>query len=553
VPGDRFIELALGEDRHVLDVLFRDAREAVTVQDRSGSLVYANDRAAEMLGLSSGSDMMSVPAVELVSRFEMIDENGDPLAIDELPGRKVLAGLDAPEVTVGYRRPGSPQVRWSRVNSSPIRNDAGEVVWAINFFLDISEQVRARQAERLLGAVADVLAGSLSLRENLTKLADLLGSEVGDWCEIHLIDDRGDLVSAGMALADSELFKLPWIPTAKSERIHLGSERLQARVAKTGQSEMLVEIEADSLIGEATDRRLSLPMPTIDSVVCVPLGTRTTALGTLSLARLRPAARFDNYDLALIERIGERAGIALANAKLYELEHETAEALRSGLAPASMPTIDGLDLAARYVPLAQLGHIGGDFFDVVVLSERSAAFVVGDVEGKGIPAAAAVGLARDTLRATIKLRPATEVVFSQLNEALNGLERPRMCTIAYLRLDRKGQGFVATVALAGHPPPLLISPDGSHTLLGEPCPPAGVTAILEPKDLSVELEPGDTLVLYTDGYMAAGETPMMTLSRLARGAENEQLETLLDHLLLDLASEIESFRDDVLLLALRVV
>jgi serine phosphatase RsbU (regulator of sigma subunit) len=112
---------------------------------------------------------------------------------------------------------------------------------------------------------------------------------------------------------------------------------------------------------------------------------------------------------------------------------------------------------------------------------------------------------------------------------------------------------VATVALAGHPPPLLISPDGSHTLLGEPCPPAGVTATLEPKDLSVELEPGDTLVLYTDGYMAAGETPMMTLSRLARGAENEQLETLLDHLLLDLASEIESFRDDVLLLALRVV
>ena len=92
MPGDRFIELATAEDRRVLDILFRHASEAVTVQDLSGRLLYANDEAARLVGFSTGADLVSTPPEEIMSRFEMIDRTGAPLTVDSLPGRKVIAG-----------------------------------------------------------------------------------------------------------------------------------------------------------------------------------------------------------------------------------------------------------------------------------------------------------------------------------------------------------------------------------------------------------------------------------------------------------------------------
>ena len=554
MPGDRFIELAQSEDRHVLDVLFRDAREAVTVQDRVGHLVYANDRAAQLAGLQSGVEMVATPGPDLFARFEMIDETGNPFDLDLLPGRLVLAGSESPEVTIGYRMTGSRTVRWSRVNASPIKNDAGEVVWAINFFLDISEQMRERESERVLVSVAEVLAGSLTVEENLTALANLLVPEFADWCGIHLIDDRGDLVPRAIVFPEMDQAKA-LVAIADRGRIPLGSDRLQMRVMKTGRPEVIDQIGErikdgkDHFSPDAADLVKELKL---EAVICLPLGSRKSGLGTMTLARSRPNAAFEENEVALLRRIAETAGVALANARLYELEHETAEALRAGLTPTDIPAFDGVELAARYVPLATLSRLGGDFYDVLPLSPTNLVLLVGDIEGKGIPAAAAVGLARDTLRATIKLESDPKIVLAQLNDALREQPHPRMCTLAYIRMERQDEGFDARITLAGHPPPLLLTAQGESSLLGIPCPPTGVLPSVEPHEVLASLSPGDTLLLYTDGFAVPPETPVETLGRFAAGGEAEPLDLLLDRLLADLRASAPSIRDDVLLLAMRV-
>ncbi len=532
----------------MLDVLFKHAREAVTVQDQSGRLVYANDRAAELVGMESGAQMVATPIGEIVLPFDMIDEAGNPITVADLPARKVLAGSVADEMTVGYRSHGSKAVRWSRVNSSPIKDDAGNVVWAVNFLLDVTEHIREREGERLLALVGEVLAAPVTIDETLGALVELLAVELGAWCGVHLADHRGDLALAAASTPhpdDDGLFNLEDVP------IPLGSDRLQARVMKTRSAEL-----AAAAFGSDGGRREVIDDdPThrleVRSVACVPIGSGSVA-GTLTVARGRSEAAFDATDLNLMRRASGIATVALANARLFELEHETAEALRAGLTPSSLPDLEGFELAARYVPLARFGHIGGDFFDIVRLSATRHAIVVGDIEGKGVPAAAAVGMARDTVRATIKLEAAPDVVFSQLNEALLEQEHPRMCTVAYVRVELDANGGDASIALAGHPPPALMTSDGSLSFPGTPCPPAGVLPAIQPTDTRLRLAPGDTLLLYTDGFALPGETPIETVERFIEGGQSEDPESLLDRMLHDLSANMEVFRDDILLLALRM-
>jgi hypothetical protein len=391
------------------------------------------------------------------------------------------------------------------------------------------------------------------MAENLTRLVTLLVSELADWCVIHLLDEKGDLVSTAAVLPHGDAEGGAY-SVARQERIPVTSNRLQARVLKTGRAQILEgrEVLSDGEEGEEAEGVPEAGQVEVESVLCVPLGTRLMPMGTVTVARNRFAGPFDAREAILMERVGERAGVAVANARLYEMEHETAEALRAGLTPSSLPRIEGLEFAVRYVPVARLGHVGGDFFDILELSNARSAVLVGDIEGKGVQAAAAVGLARDTLRATIKLEPDPKVALAQLNEALEGLDRPRLCTLAYILLDRIDTGFEARVTLAGHPPPLLITSDGGRLFLGEPCPPAGVSMALEPKETRRLLHPGDTLIVYTDGFALPNATPMASLDDFAVGAQDEHVEDMLDRLLEELATRVEAMRDDIALVAVRV-
>jgi len=552
MPGDRFIELATDEDRHVLDILFRHASEAVTVQDRSGRLLYANDTAAEMLGFETGAELVSKPSEEIVRQYEMIDRAGDPLGAADLPGQRVMGGEPFAEAVIGYRRRGAQRARWSRVNASPIKNDQGEVVLVINFFSDITSQIRRDEDQDLRSIVYEALGSSLDLDENLRALAGALVPRVGSWCAVHLVGQGGRLDPVATVYPDADNARTV-VRSRMGQSIPADDDWLQARVVRTGQPElidritpaMLSDFEARSGTELADEvRRLGL-----ESAVCVPMTARRRVIGTLTVARGAGDPALETTDLDLLTAIADRAAATLENAGLYQQQRQIAETLQAVLTPRTLPDVPGLEMAARYRPLSLVGHVGGDFYDVVTLAD-GCAVLIGDIAGKGIEAAAAVGVARYTLRSTIALDPGFETVLGQLNDAL--LDEDRMCTLAYVRLKEQGHGFGLRVMLAGHPPPIVITTEGQTRRLGKPCPPAGVLPTLEPVEEEHSLDPGDILVLYTDGYALPGLDPPDSVELALAKCTRDTPDHLLDQMLGILLADAPNVRDDVALFALRI-
>lgn len=527
----------------------------MTVQGREG-LVYANDRAARLMGLSSGAELMNGSAAGLIAQIEMIDEAGNPFPVDLLPGRRVLAGEETSEVTIGYRLPGSGEVKWSRVGASPIKNDAGEVVWALNFFLDITTQVRLGRMERILNQVSEVMSTSLRIEPNLAALADVVVPSIATWCGFRILDEfdrpsmhaivfpdspeAHDLFNVAEAVAtrlDPDQVRMPLVSSGPDEHFGGLTDETRQKVARE--------------IGE--DAARILEELEVSSVLSVPLGAGGMWLGTMILVRTESDGDFDSLDVAFVRELASRAGVALANSRVYEHEHETAEALRLGLTPLFIPNIPGLEIAARYEPLARTGHVGGDFFDVVDLGEGRVAVFIGDVEGKGVGAAATVGMVRHTLRSTVALDWDPQVVFTQLNRALAEAPHPRMCTIAYIAMERGDDAFTATVALAGHPPPLVVRADGRREEIGKPRPPAGVVSELEATPRTTSLQPGDTLLAYTDGFAMPELQSPRAVVRFLGSVGDLSPDEVLDGMLKRFHEEVPVPRDDIAMLAVKVV
>jgi PAS domain S-box-containing protein len=289
------------------------------------------------------------------------------------------------------------------------------------------------------------------------------------------------------------------------------------------------------------------------SLIGVPLKAEGNVIGVLHVSSDRRAA-FEDRDLRLLTLAGERVALALELISLYEREHETAVTLQRSVLPEQMPAVEHVQLAARYVPGSTGVEVGGDWYDALELGPTTLGIVVGDVVGKGVLAAATMTQLRNALRvyALEGLRPAS--VLSRLNR-LADTAGPSFATLLYAIVDT--ESLVCRYASAGHPPPLLVRSEGSapEFLEGGRSVPLGVQADVGYRQDAVTLEPGDTLILYTDGLVERrGISLDEGLETLERSAceSMRSLEELLDHIVGQLL-EGESPTDDVAVLALRAV
>jgi serine phosphatase RsbU (regulator of sigma subunit) len=232
---------------------------------------------------------------------------------------------------------------------------------------------------------------------------------------------------------------------------------------------------------------------------------RGRSLGAITFVGAESGRRFDDSDLELAAEIGRRTGIAVDNARLYRDRSHVAKTLQDSLLPARLPEIPGFTTAARFRATGAGTEVGGDFYDLYESSGGRWTIAIGDVCGKGPDAAAVTALARYTLRAVAMTEPLPSRTLESLNEAmLRQRADMRFCTVAYGVLDRSDGGRVRlSLACAGHPPPLLLEPDGSVRELGEPGTLLGVVPDPDLPDTSTDIEPGDTVVFYTDGVTEA--------------------------------------------------
>ena len=431
-----------------LAAILENLGEAVTVQDRSGKLVFANPAAAEVLGCASVEELLATPPMEIVSRFATFNEDGSPLRLDQIPGRHVLAGERPEPLVVRAVNLATGVERWRVTKSTPVRGPLGEVLLAVNVIEDITDAKRAELTQRLLADVSAALASSLDHTQTLERVADLVVPSLADECGVSVANEKG--------VSDD--------PPGSAE------------VLRTGASHLSPE------------------------VILVPLASREQTLGVMSLVLGDSGRQFTRADLELAEELGRRVGTALENSRLYAQLESVATTLQRSLLPPALPEVPGWRFRSLYMP-AGGGEtdVGGDFYDVFPTAAGWMA-VMGDVAGRGPAAASLTAMGRYTLRTAGSLVGTPTMGLGRLNENLRARGDMAHCTVAIILLREDGDE--ASLVSAGHPLPYLVR-EGRVEEVGRTGPLLGAFDNGHWLPATVRVEPGDLLILYTDGVVDA--------------------------------------------------
>ncbi len=446
-----------------------------------------------------------IPAVvrtgqpELVERItpEMLDAlDLDPEVRDIVTALDLSSSLTVP-LSGGLGRLGALQLIRSSQRSGfgaadmQLAEDLGTTIGAALNNALLFERERA--AQRLLAGLQQLTA----------RLADT--SAVSDICE-RVVDSGAQLLHAHKAL----------VFLAENGKLHLA--------AGTGYDDALLDpwrevgLDVDAPVTDVVRTRSPLVLSSRRAIearypfmvgsgaadqamVITPLVLRQRMIGALFFAWDHPHAP-SPLELGTIETIAGRCAGAVERARLYEREKAIATTLQRSLLPSVLRAPSWLAATSRYWAAEDGAEVGGDFFDLFAVGDDRWAVTIGDVCGKGVEAAALTSVARHTARAAARHAATAADVLIAVHEAVAAYDGTNYCTMAFGFVERGDEGATLSIALGGHPRPLVRRADGSVTEVGRP---GTLLGIIEPRaaDEQVQLAPGDTLVLYTDGVTDA--------------------------------------------------
>ena len=491
--------------------------EAVTVQSTSGSLIYANAAAAEMLGYASAQELVATPGEEIVAAFDTTLEDGTPLRIEEVPGRQVMSGESEPKplvVRTVDRRTG--EVSWRVTKASGVYDREGELKLVVNVIEDITEVKRAEVTQRLLARAGEILTSSRDYERTLQQIAELAVPQLADWCSVSMPDGRGAIRAVAVAHVDPAKVAL----ARELEQRYPARADAQsgaAQVIRDGRTQIVNDIPDELLAASARDDEHLRLLRSVGmrAGLAVPLTTaRGKIAGALTLVNAESARRFSDADIALAEELARRAGTAVENARLYRERSHIARELQRGLLPDALPELPGWATATLFRPAGDENWVGGDFYDAYRVRGGWLA-LVGDVAGRGATAAALTGVARHTLRTAARLLDDPLDAIGVLNRELLAREPMSLCSVGAVLLCEDGDDATAQVICAGHPLPLLIR-NGRVRPVGDFSPMLGAYDVADWARTAVDLVPGDVLVLFTDGvFDTVGERERFGEERLA--------------------------------------
>jgi serine phosphatase RsbU (regulator of sigma subunit) len=429
--------------------------------------------------------------------------------------------------------------------------------------VDVTDQVRARrqaedQHQRLsvLDEATTAVAAEIEPRRELIALAESVVPGLADACAIYLVDHtpyRGavttEIVQATrLVCVINPALGLP--PPAPEIRLRLAPTRPVTRAARDSRAVLASGPAADPTgWGE---HWLTVLDP--HSLVAVPIGTPDAVRAVISFAAVGDRPRYRDSDIALMHEITARVDVAVGRALRLQQTSEVALTLQRGLL-SEPPEVDGLEVEVRYRPAGPGVEVGGDWYDAFMLPTGGLALTVGDVVGHDLYAASTMGQLRSMVQA-LACQPGAEpaTVLTALNRLSAHLRVGELATVVHGRLTPPANGDHASLtwANAGHPPPLLLSPDAPAKILDQP--PAPLLGLSESdyRQASLVMPAGAILLLYTDGLMEDPERPNAdAISELAKAAQ-EHVATGLEELCDRLIAAAPA-RDDIALLAVRVI
>ncbi|WP_431836988.1 PP2C family protein-serine/threonine phosphatase [Cellulomonas sp. Y8] len=419
----------------------------------------------------------------------------------------------------------------------------------------------------LVSAVAARLGQTMDADEAVARLTRLLVPGVADWCLVTLVEDdesrapRRRLRDVGWWHADPASRDL--VAAYARERIPaLAPGSMLMRAIDSGD---VVHVH-DAAV-EALDRVL-VPGPARDlverlrpaSLTVAPLKSRGRTLGAVTLFNGPDRPPLSPAEVATVVEVAATAALALDNARLYRRQRDVAATFQRTLLTAPVDPGD-LEVAVRYQPAAEAARVGGDWYDAFSQHDGATMLVIGDVVGHDVEAAALMAQLRSMLRAiAVVTRNSPADVLTLLDAAVRTLRIPALATLVVARVEQTAAEHASgTTRLrwssAGHPPPMVVDPDGTVRVLDDG---PGILLGIDPDrprvDHEATLADGATVLLYTDGLVERRDRPLRTGMADLRAALGRHAGLGLDDLCDTLLAELPGGpgEDDVALVAVRL-
>lgn len=557
------------DDYRVTRSILDGSGAGIGVLDPDLRYLYVNDALAALAGIPA-ADHLGKHVPDVLPHLDY-----EPM---EKVLRQVLAGGRPLIATVTGRTPADPagETRWWINAYHRLEDSAGAVIGLVAVVIEVTETYRVRQLLdtartrlALLDEAATRIGTTLDVEHTCKELARLFVPRLADIAAVDVLDVDG---APGVLPARGAL-RLRRVAMTTTPRLGKAAKyfgaagsvitpQASSAVARclTEQRPVISNLPSDTeLAADAPDADRVALYRKLDmhSAICVPLTARRDLVGAVILIRAGDSAEFSQEDVDLVSDLARRAATSINHAKRYAHEHQTALIMQQALLARPRTPHPDVQCASRYLPTGADIEIGGDWYDTVALPSGKTLLVVGDVMGHGFEAAAAMSEFRSLVRTLALQSDEPDVILTEAERIADGLafDRAATCVVAVVDPARRTCCF----ANAGHMPPLLVRPDGSSSLVRLPVdPPLGVGTVLGGRTsyrrVTVDFEPGSTLLLYTDGLVERrGKDIDERINALTRLHLDPQrpLEFVLDTVLSRLLPQ--GAEDDVAVLAARLL
>ncbi|MFI6494175.1 SpoIIE family protein phosphatase [Streptomyces sp. NPDC050564] len=489
---------------------------ALSAQNRITIAVYDTDLTT--VQTNAAPDILDGRPVRPGARLSDVLDAKDAENLEALLRQVIETG--APVVRrdqhVGCRH-GSARQRALSLSAFRLEDARGRPTGVAALYFDNADQMRARRHLDLAREVAERVGGSLDVLHTAQDLADVLAPAFGDLAAVDLAHPVLDGDEPSKQLGGGDMNNAALAPTTavwpagikRGGSIPPLPDHPLLRSFRHGEP---VVFGLDDFIAMVRDPQLVeylVPKDT-HSVMVAPLHARGHTLGAISAWRCGRSEPFAEDEVDLMKQIASRGALAIDNARRYTREHRAAVALQQRLLPPATTDTPGAETAGVYLP-AGGGAVSGDWYDAIALPCLRVALVAGDVVGRGMSASATMGGLRAAIRTLTELELEPDEVLTRLADLVQRLaaEAPpgdrdivgATCLYAiYDPVTRR-----CAMASAGHPPPVLIRPDGTAEAVAiSPGPPLALSGM--PYETTViDVEPGSVLALYTDGLVERGD------------------------------------------------
>ncbi|MEJ8661757.1 ATP-binding SpoIIE family protein phosphatase [Streptomyces sp. MS1.AVA.4] len=389
----------------------------------------------------------------------------------------------------------------------------GRATGVAALYIDSADD-RARRHLDLAREVAEQVGGSLDVVRTAQDLADVLVPAFGDLAAVDLAHSVFDGEEPSKRLSGGDMGNAALAPATavwpagitRGDPLPPLPDHPLLRSFRHGETLVFGLDDFIAMVGDPRVVEYLVPKGA-HSVMVAPLHARGLTLGAISAWRCGRSDPFTEDEADLMTQIASRGALAIDNARRYTREHRAAVALQQLLLPPATTDTPAAETASAYLPAGGGAEISGDWYDAITLPSLRLALVAGDVVGHGMPASTTVGRLRAAIQtlADLELEPdelltrIADLVQRLAAEAPLGDQDSVGATCLYAVYDPVAQR--CAIASAGHPPPVLVRPDGTAEVVGiSPGPPLALCG-MPYETTMIDLEPGSVLAFYTDGLV----------------------------------------------------